>query len=110
MGWEPALEASGRGWLAPYLSHLLNDPYSSVRYIAQRSLRALPGFGRLEYDFLDSPAARLRARERALDAWFALPVPDVGEAVLIDARGDLRYEIVNGLLERRHDPPIFLAE
>ena len=54
--------------------------------------------------------SRLRAREKALDTWFALPVPDVGEAVLIDARGDLRYEIVNGLLERRHDPPIFLAE
>ena len=84
-----------------------------MRYIAQRSLRGLPDFRRLEYDFLDSPETRVRARERALDVWFALPVESLDrteEAVLIDARGNLRYQSVNALLDRRNDPPMFLAE
>ena len=46
-------------------------------------------------------------------AWFALPAQSLDrteEAVLIDARGTLRYESINGLLDRRTDPPMFLAE
>ena len=56
---------------------------------------------------------RVRAREQALDAWFALPAESLDrteKAVLIDARGNLRYESVNRLLRRRNDPPMFLAE
>ncbi len=41
-GWEPAQEASGSDWLAPFVARLLADPYGVVRYVAARSLRTLP--------------------------------------------------------------------
>ena len=44
MGWTPAREASGAGWMAPFLSTLLIDPYAAIRYIAGRSLRRLPEY------------------------------------------------------------------
>jgi len=48
MGWEPAREASGEAWLAPYLALLLEDPYSAVRFVASRSLTSLEVQGELE--------------------------------------------------------------
>jgi hypothetical protein len=46
MGWAPAQEASGRGWLTPYLALMQKDSYDAVRYIASRSLKTLPPFDR----------------------------------------------------------------
>jgi hypothetical protein len=46
MGWESAKQASGAGWMAPYLALLQKDPYDAVRHIAARSLRTLPPFKR----------------------------------------------------------------
>ena len=113
MGWPPAQGASGAGWLAPYLGHLLTDPYATVRYIAARSLRTLPGFGQLEYDFVQPEAQRVAAREAVLDRWFALPAETLdrtGPELLIDARGDLDYDLLRELSRRRDDRPLFLAE
>ncbi len=39
--WDPAREVSGTAWARPALAHLSNDPYAAVRFVAQRSLRAL---------------------------------------------------------------------
>jgi Cytochrome c552/Cytochrome c554 and c-prime len=44
MGWAPAQQASGSGWLAPYLALLSKDTYDAVRYIAARSMSTLPAF------------------------------------------------------------------
>src|SRR5262249_104019 len=33
MGWGPAQQASGTGWMPPYLALLLTDSYDAVRYI-----------------------------------------------------------------------------
>ena len=57
-GWEPAQQASKTDWMAPYLGHLLADPYAAVRYIAHHSLRDLPGFTDFAYDFTGPPEAR----------------------------------------------------
>jgi hypothetical protein len=46
MGWAPAQQASGTGWLTPYLALLAKDTYDAVRYIASRSLHTLPPFRR----------------------------------------------------------------
>ena len=46
MGWRPAQEASGSGWLAPYLALAQKDQYDAVRLIASRSARTLPTFSR----------------------------------------------------------------
>src|SRR4029077_18990255 len=32
LGWAPAQQASGTGWIAPYLALFLDDPYDAVRY------------------------------------------------------------------------------
>jgi hypothetical protein len=50
MGWPPAREASGTGWMVPYLTTLMMDPYHAVRYNAQRSLRAYPEYADVTAD------------------------------------------------------------
>ena len=55
--WPPAREVSGvDAWGAPFLLKLLEDPYPAVRYIAARSLKALPNYAKMDYDFLSDPA------------------------------------------------------
>ena len=113
MGWQPALEASGRAWLAPYLAHLLNDPYATVRFIAQRSLRSQSRYRTLAYDFIAPPADRIAAREAVLERWFELPLESLdrtGPELLIDAAGNLNYPLLQELGRRRDDTPLFLAE
>jgi hypothetical protein len=113
LGWPPAQEASGRGWLAPYLAHLLEDPYAAVRYVAARSLRTLPEYASVEYDFLAPPAARAAARRGVLDVWFDLPARAVdrrGESVLIDAAGEPLNATLARLARERDDRPVVLNE
>jgi predicted CXXCH cytochrome family protein len=112
-GWAPAQETSGRGWLAPYLAHLLEDPYAAVRYIAARSLRTLPEYASVPYDFIDPPEARATARRRAMDVWFDLPAERVdrhGESVLIDAAGNPLDPVIARLARQRDDRPVVLNE
>ncbi len=112
-GWPPAQEASGRGWMAPYLAHLLEDPYATVRYIAARSLRTLPGYAAIDYDFIAPPEARSRARKRVLDVWIDLPADGVdrrGESVLIDASGEPMHGVLARLATQRDDRPLMLNE
>jgi hypothetical protein len=112
-GWAPAREASGTGWMAPYLAHLLEDPYAAVRFVAGRSLSTLPGFETLDYDFVAPSAERARLRRAVLDRWFDLPVSGIdriGESVLIDPAGDPMHGLISDLVRRRDDRPITLNE
>jgi hypothetical protein len=70
-GWGPAKAASGDAWMGRLLAEILVDPYSTVRYIAGRSLKGLPGFEEFSYDYIALPAERAKARERALELWRA---------------------------------------
>jgi predicted CXXCH cytochrome family protein len=67
MGLPDAQRASGADWQAPFLAELLDDPYSAVRFVAAASLRSLPGFAGLDYDFLE-PADRRARTSRLLRA------------------------------------------
>ena len=68
-GWEPAQTASGTSWMVPYLGELLGDPYDAVRFIAAKSLRTIPGFETLQYDFTGTRDDRIVAAVGALRAW-----------------------------------------
>jgi hypothetical protein len=113
MGWEAARDASGEDWMPPFLALLLNDPYEAVRFIAHRSLRRLPGFEDLEYDFIGEAGERLEARARAVETWNRRA--DVagrrhGGELLIDTQGELRMDAIGALLKRRNDRPLELHE
>jgi hypothetical protein len=69
LGWADAQRTAGTNWMAPFLSLLLTDPYDAVRYIAGRSLRALPGYEAFAYDFVGTPAQRVEWRRQALEIW-----------------------------------------
>jgi hypothetical protein len=70
-GWEPARTASGDAWMGRLLAEILVDPYSTVRYIAGRSLKGLPGFEEFSYDYISPADDRAKARGRALELWRA---------------------------------------
>jgi hypothetical protein len=109
MGWEPARDASGEGWLAPYLAELIMDPYDAVRFIAYRSLRRRRGFEAFAYDFVGPPAAREAARRRVLAAWEQTP-PAAGDAVLVGPAGRIDRETRARLLRGRDDRRVWLRE
>jgi hypothetical protein len=115
-GWEPALNAAGAEWSAPFLARLLDDPYATVRYIAHRSLTRQPGFEDFDYDYVGPPHERAQAVERALDAWATelTLAPDVNpdqlRPLLLRPDGSVYEAAVRDLLRRRDDRPYYLAE
>jgi predicted CXXCH cytochrome family protein len=110
MGWKPARDASGSDWLAPYLATLLNDPYPSVRYIAARSLKRLPGFDALAYDYIGPPEEWAQAGQRALARWMKTARPPDAPALLMDKAQGLDIRAVERLLRSRNDRVVQLNE
>lgn len=109
-GWAPAREVSGEHWFAPILAPLLSDPYSVVRYVAQRSLRRLPGYATFNYDYLAPPAEREAARARARQQW---PAPAPGTArpgTLLRPDGTVDDARLEHLLKQRNDRAMELLE
>jgi hypothetical protein len=113
MGWQPALEASGKGWQAAFLSQLLRDPYAAVRRVAFVSLGRLPGYQDFAFDFVAGPEALRESSHLAFTIWQRLPkglVDRRGDHVLIDAAGDLQREAAIRLIAQRDDRPIRIIE
>jgi hypothetical protein len=98
--------------MPPQLAVLLEDPYDAVRYIAQRSLRSLPGFEQWSFDFLASPEERAAARQEVNRLWSqsSPPVPDDSKSVLLDSQGNLEREEQQKLLNLRSNRDVFLRE
>lgn len=71
LGWQPARETAGTGWLAPVLGALLDDPYAAVRCLAERSLRQTPDLLPPGYDFVVEPGVRAPASEEVWRRWIA---------------------------------------
>ena len=105
-GWAPAAATSGTAWMAPLLAVLLEDPYATVRFIAARSLRTLPGFESLEVDTLAPEAERAAAAERVRAQWTA---PAANPSVLVGPSG-LDVAELTRRLEARNDRPLELEE
>jgi len=111
MGWQPAREASGDEWLAPFLAITLDDPYTAVRNVAGRSLGQLPGFEEFEYDFLAPKEQRSAAVQRALRKWKSETVGAAarGDQILLQPDGAFRPEF-DRLRQLRDDRPVDIAE
>lgn len=113
VGWEPAWQASGRNWQAPLLAHQLDDSYSAVRFIAESSLKRLPGFEQFRYDFTGSRGEQTAAKQRAINIWRnGRQIDDlpIGKRTLLDPAGELMTAEIERLLNRQDATPLWLAE
>ena len=113
MGWAAAHRASGRGWQAPFLAPLLEDPYAAVRYVAYRTLRKLPGYADFRYDFVGPPQQRKQAREQAFALWQTQGSESRdrrGTRILLDQSAELQREALAQLLAQRDDRPVRIIE
>ena len=110
-GWEPARQASGTQWMAPYLAELLTDTYDVVRFIGYHSLKELPGFSDFSYDFVGSEEAQQLARDKALELWITSGnKASSSNALLINEQSELKEEEVRLIRDQRVDPTIKLVE
>lgn len=111
MGWQPAQQASGTTWLPPYLGLLLDDPYDAVRFIANRSLRSLPGFAGFGGDFMAPLPQRMADVARAVAAWRLAGGAGRGDpALLLDRSGNLTESGWRRLFEQRDNRRVRLNE
>jgi hypothetical protein len=113
MGWPPAQEASGTGWMAPYLAQLLDDPYMALRFIVYRSLRSTPGFDGFDYDFTAPHSSRAAAVVRVVNDWHMRGDGTArrGDSqLLMDGDGSVRLDIVKRLMQSRDNRQVFLRE
>jgi hypothetical protein len=112
MGWEPARQISGTDWMAPYLAELLNDPYDAVRFIASRSLVALPGLSGLQYDFVAGPKARYQAQLRTMAIWdrTRADAKRTDSHLLFTSGGTVDVQAVLRLLKQRDNRRVLLRE
>ena len=113
MGWPPARQASGDQWFAPFLAQTLDDPYSTVRYIAHRSLKRLPGYEDVAFDFTGAPTEATRAQDRVMEIWnrsSARTSKEAGSAILIDPARGLLQEQIQNLRAQRNNRSMDLQE
>jgi predicted CXXCH cytochrome family protein len=112
LGWAPALGVSGAGWQAQLLVAALDDPYAAVRFVAYRSLRRLPGFEDLAYDFVADRDARLAAigRAQARVERLAPPVGARHPELPLDAAGLLAPDFLAARVRSRDPRPVRIAE
>lgn len=100
-GWKPAQGASGAGWMAPFLAPLLNDSYAAVRYIAGRSLKTLPNFEEMNYDYVAEESFRAGAATNAAAFWRKKSAGVVPPADL---------NVISKLLDQQDQRPLHLRE
>ena len=113
MGWEPARQASGSDWMAPYLAEVLADPYAAVRGVGFRSLRTLPGYADLDYDFVMAKGAVGNAARVRVQALWA--EQSDGERMrtpgpLLTANRKFDHEAWSHLVAARDTRPLSLSE
>jgi cytochrome c554/c'-like protein len=109
MGWEPAQRVSGTDWMPPYLATLLDDAYDAVRFRAERTLRALPGYDGFTYDFVGKTDQFAAARRWVEERWKASGPHEDDPAVLIEG-GKLLEDEFQRLLGLRDHKVMLLAE
>ena len=109
-GWKPAQAASGgTDWIAPLLARLLDDSYSAIRFIAWQTLKALPEFRELKYNFVGPPAHRSAVMSSVLDDWQRSHT-DIPDALPVTSDGHLDLGRLNDLWKRRDQRPVEIPE
>jgi hypothetical protein len=109
-GRAEAHAAAGSDWEAAFLAELLDDPYTAVRKVAGGSLRTLPGFGEMAYDFVGRPDVRRDARRRVLERAAARPATATHPALPLDKAGRRDETRVSALLAGRDQHPTTISE
>lgn len=107
MGWEPAREASGTEWMAPYLGIGMEDPYPAVRLLAYRGLQKTKGFEGEWYDFLQPQEGTSRV---VYQKWRQVTGPPPRAALLLGPGGEFDMEEMNRLYRERDNSSIFIRE
>ena len=112
MGWGPAREVSGTSWSVPLLAQLLEDPYAAVRRVAFLSLRTLPGFEDLDYDYLAPSAQRREVITDVMQKWASSERDESARLprLLFDEDGTFRQKLFERLLSQRDDRPVSIDE
>jgi hypothetical protein len=112
MGWDAALEASGRDWEGLYVGSTLDDSYDAIRYIAHRTLRRLPGFSEFRYDFTAPEQDWTAAKASAFQLWRpgATRIENQRGPLLIDESGAPRWPVIQRLYSQRDNRPRTFAE
>ncbi|MFP6604878.1 MAG: multiheme c-type cytochrome [Pirellulaceae bacterium] len=114
LSWPPAREVSQTDqWAPPFLLQLMQDPYPAVRYIAARSLKALPDYGNMDYDFLSDQPQATAEGEKLLSLWQQRTKKTQLQGrrqLLMDEQGNLDRAWFERLLKDRDDRRVFLAE
>jgi predicted CXXCH cytochrome family protein len=122
LGWRDAQASwrSNEGWDRFFLGHLLDDPYSAVRAIAENSLdRSVEdSAGKVhtavsEYDFLDPRARRRSLRSRVMEAWEPRrqgKTETQAAALLIQGEGKIDLPAFDRLAASRDDTEMDLRE
>ena len=113
MGWTPAQEVSGPGWLYPYLIYAMNDPYAAVRFDAWKSLQTLPGFADFSFAFTADDRLLRQAAGRALDKWLREvrpPNATFKPQTALDSDGRIQHDVFQRLRSERDNKRILLAE
>lgn len=108
LGWEPARQASGDGWQAGFLTPLLDDPYSMVRFKAAESLGKL-GIQLDAYDHLQSPDDR-GPTAVPQPVWLDDAKSREGLKAFFDSQGNVLQKLLEGLRSQRDEQPITLYE
>lgn len=113
MGWEPALLTSGTGWQSPMLADSLNDPYSAVRYIANKALLKQPGFDSFKFDFVADEVERIEKQKKAMEIWLNSkksknPIPS--DTILLNDQGLRKNKRVQDLISTRNNRSMRLRE
>ena len=111
-GWNPAQEVSGTSWMLPHLTELLNDSYEAIRFISYRSLRTLPGYSDVDYDYLAGREERITAVLPILQSWqnSILARRRREPELLVDNEGHLRIDEFTRIFNQRDNRPLFLRE
>lgn len=111
-GWEDAKSAAGHDWAPFYLAMLMEDPYAVVRHMAYKSLRKLPGYSDIVFDYVAPVEERAAIVRAILSRWEADETRSTAAdvTVLIDDHGKIDRARLAELLAERDNFPLDLAE
>jgi nitrate/TMAO reductase-like tetraheme cytochrome c subunit len=113
LGWPDAMTAAPGTWRAPFLTYALDDKYAAVRLLAYQSLRKLPGFEDLQYDYLADDDTRRRQIEEARSRWSQIAetyFAPVGQEVPLQLDGQPISELIDRLLKRQDQTEVNILE
>jgi len=110
LGWAPAQQASGTDWMPPFLAVLMEDDYDVVRYMAYRSLKSIPGYEDLKFDYVSSETDRAEVVAKVREQWNVAKRAVGNVAVLLGDDGAFDEAGAQRLLNVRDNTRVLLTE